>query len=469
VTTDQRLGTPDIFLGGFFTKIRAGASAIRNCADEVYQGLTIPDATFNDAPITRKRILFVCHSAGGIVTRQMLVFHSLDFRDKEVGLLLIASPSAGSKWATRFGALARFYDYKLARELAWNSWSLINLDDGFRNMIDQKQIPSLRGKEAYENRFIAGHKWLPNFSYVVEPESAGRYFGPAQLLPDTDHSTAVKPADFQHPAHRLLVQFYLQLQKDFQGTVPTGPAAVAVAPTAPTSPATQSSSTGQGFAAGATATPAKPQQEEDDPFHEFMESAMLSGSFFVEDPWSTGSSPTVVDFKKKLRDASEPTADLHNREEWEQLIGVWKPIASDPLFDVFHEEWEERPFFLRYLQDGKCALFMAHANLVGGEGVVDHCKEALALLRQVVRALPFDMKGPSVTRLSTEEARIANENFLVTLKYAREWLKSWGYTCNRMTEPPTDPKVAEKMKDSMQQSVQSKLAQLEWILERHPE
>ncbi len=333
VTTDPRLGKPDIFLAGFYTKFNAGPSAIRNCADEVYQGISIPDSKFQDAPINRKRLLFVCHSAGGIVVRQLLVFHFLDLREKEVGLLLIASPSAGSKWATRFGGLARLYDYKLARELAWNSWSLVNLDDGFRNMLDQHQIPKLRGKEAYENRFILGPTWLPNRGYVVEPSSAGRYFGPAQLLPDTDHSTAVKPPNLEHPAHRLLVQFSLQLDRDFKDKDLKKADDTAQVQAAP--PVALSTASAVPTTSPASSGVHKGGPREDDPFHEFMESAMLSGSFFVEDPWVTGSSPAVVDFKKKLRDASEQTADLHNRDEWERLIGLWSPIASDPLFRRF--------------------------------------------------------------------------------------------------------------------------------------
>jgi len=44
---------------------------------------------------------------------------------------------------------------------------------------------------------------------VVEQESAGRYFA-VRTLANTDHFSTVKPDGFDHPAHKLLVEFWLR-------------------------------------------------------------------------------------------------------------------------------------------------------------------------------------------------------------------------------------------------------------------
>jgi hypothetical protein len=128
--------------------------------------------------------------------------------------MLVASPSYGSKLADKMGWLARIYKNRLGQQLQWGSWSLQELDSRFKSLIHDNRIPGLVGVEAYENKFIIRRTFLPNITYVVTEESAGRYFGPPVLLRDTDHFTSVKPDGVNHPSHETLVDFYL---KDFKG------------------------------------------------------------------------------------------------------------------------------------------------------------------------------------------------------------------------------------------------------------
>ena len=72
VTEDARLQHPAVFLGGFYTAVDAGKYDIADCAKELLNGLTVPDAQLHRTPLEQKRIVFICHSTGGIVVRYLL-------------------------------------------------------------------------------------------------------------------------------------------------------------------------------------------------------------------------------------------------------------------------------------------------------------------------------------------------------------------------------------------------------------
>ena len=65
----------------------------------------------------RQTIVFVCHSTGGIVVRYLLSQGSAAFRDKDVGLLLLALPSRGSNYARLIRSIIRRFDHRMDREL----------------------------------------------------------------------------------------------------------------------------------------------------------------------------------------------------------------------------------------------------------------------------------------------------------------------------------------------------------------
>jgi pimeloyl-ACP methyl ester carboxylesterase len=209
VSADPRLQHPAVFLGGFYTAVDAGAYNINDCAKELLNGLMVPDVHLHRTPLEKERIVFICHSTGGIVARYMLTRYADKFREKEVGLVLIASPSYGSKLADTLGGLANFYNNQLGIHLKWGNDVLKNLDDEFKELLDRKTIPRLTGIEACENHFIFHRRFLPDKQFVVERESAGRYFT-VRMLPNTDHFSTVKPSGFDHPAHKLLVEFWLR-------------------------------------------------------------------------------------------------------------------------------------------------------------------------------------------------------------------------------------------------------------------
>lgn len=210
IQDDPRFGDVGIYLGGYYTDVDAKSYEIADCAREIFSALSRKPERSPETPVLdRQRIVFVCHSTGGIVVRYLLERYVEAFESKEVGLVLIASPSYGSRYADRLKLLSRFYKHQLGRQLRWGNWSLRDLDERFKDLVDADRIPGLRGVEAVENHFIFHRKWLPNQKLVVAEESAGRYFGAPVLLRKTDHFSTVKPDSRRHPAYELLVDFWI--------------------------------------------------------------------------------------------------------------------------------------------------------------------------------------------------------------------------------------------------------------------
>jgi Domain of unknown function (DUF4384) len=213
VSRDSRFANYSIFLGGYSTGLNSAELRVNDCADQLYRAMGRPEKPMGSSALERSTIVFVCHSTGGIVVRYMLESRAAEFRDKIVGLVLIASPSYGSYWASTFSWLAQIYNARLAAQLKWANDTLMDLDDRFHRLIQAGGIPRLIGVEAYENHFIVSARLFRNHMLVVSRESAGRYFQPPHLLPNTDHFTCVKPDSEHHPAHELLIDFVARVAR----------------------------------------------------------------------------------------------------------------------------------------------------------------------------------------------------------------------------------------------------------------
>jgi len=218
VKDDPRLQSPSIFLGGYTTALNAGAFSIKHAARMVCEALKRQDRAQHPPPIAKPRIVFVCHSTGGIVVRYMLDRYDEEFENKTIGLLLLASPSYGSVLANKLRLLAKFYNQQLGLQLQWGGESLQELDGRFKDLVNRRRT-TLFGMEAYEHYFVLRRRFnllhwiLPPRRRVVDPLSAGRYFGDPKLLENTDHFTIVKPDGPSHPSHEFLVTF----MSDFLG------------------------------------------------------------------------------------------------------------------------------------------------------------------------------------------------------------------------------------------------------------
>ena len=221
IRSDRRLGEPSIYLAGYYTAMDAGDFPVAQCAREVLDALRRPEVDGSPPVLNSGRLVFICHSTGGIVIRYMLEAYRELFADKAVGLALIASPSLGSGWANLASLAARYYNQRLGLQLRWDNAELEDIHWRFRKLVAQKDalMPGLFGMEAaehtmiYRNRIPGWIRWLlPPRLKVVTTLSAGQYFGEVKILPGTNHFTAVKPDSVNHPAHEFLVNFTIEFR-----------------------------------------------------------------------------------------------------------------------------------------------------------------------------------------------------------------------------------------------------------------
>lgn len=205
---DHRLQNPSIYLGGFFTAKNSGDYGIADCANELFDALQREDTEHRQPPLSKKNIVFICHSLGGIVTRYMLSENFEFFAEKHIGLVLLASPSLGSGLANVASRFVSGYGNAVLKQLKHEAPLLEELDRKFKLLIRTHKIPNLIGAEAYENQPVVQIWPLSKIlGKVVEKNSAGRYFE-SKNMPGTNHSSISKPCSMEHPTHKFLVDFY---------------------------------------------------------------------------------------------------------------------------------------------------------------------------------------------------------------------------------------------------------------------
>ncbi len=216
VLDDDRLGQPSVFLASFFTAIDSGSYGFERAAEDVFADLrqSFPG---RPSPLDKKTILLVAHSLGGIIARQILVAHTDAFQGKRVGLLLVASPSHGSRNASDLAAIVGLTGNRMIEQLQWENADLMALDADFRRLVDEraKRLPGLVGMELMEQWALpivplriallnALYQRL-GFRPVVEEQSAAVYFEDRRPIAASDHLSIARPASINARQHGALL------------------------------------------------------------------------------------------------------------------------------------------------------------------------------------------------------------------------------------------------------------------------
>lgn len=206
VSNDPRLDGASIYLSEYYTSATSGDFDFNQCANEVFTDITSIGKDLQAPPIKNKKIIFVGHSAGGIISRLVVEKNRLYFKEKNLGFFLVASPSIGSNYNLLASICISLCDHALAKELKWKSSILQDLDDRFRDIIDRKEL-NVCGREIFENKIKKSGIVAFFNRKVVEKESARRYFGSGVMIPNSDHSSICKPNDMDHHSHKELCKF----------------------------------------------------------------------------------------------------------------------------------------------------------------------------------------------------------------------------------------------------------------------
>jgi len=192
-----------IYVYTYQTGFTSGLYSLSDVVDDLKERLINLDHVF-----ASNKIIFVCHSMGGIVVRKFLVERVQDLLDRkiEVGLYLVASPSFGSDYANWLEPIAKFAGHAQAQALRFsqdNQW-LNDLDKTFQNLKESGRL-MLLGKELVEDKFVTLRGFLRK--QVVEPFADARYFGESYKVVGADHFSIAKPEDVKAIQHRLLLEF----------------------------------------------------------------------------------------------------------------------------------------------------------------------------------------------------------------------------------------------------------------------
>lgn len=152
LTEDPRTRGVGVYIFEYETGLFSGTYRINDVVDALTNHLRL------DGVLTAKRLVFVCHSMGGIVARRYLVREEQQIlKDKvDVGLFLVASPSLGSEYSTflsHFSSiLFRHAQNDILRKSDMNAW-LLDLDRDFKALLDARRL-TITGKELFEDKFI---------------------------------------------------------------------------------------------------------------------------------------------------------------------------------------------------------------------------------------------------------------------------------------------------------------------------
>ena len=192
-----------IYFYTYATGIFSGTYSLNDVVDDLKERFFTLDKVANS-----RRIVFVCHSMGGIVVRKFLVERVNDLLDRniEIGIFLLASPSLGSSYANWLAPLAKFMGHTQGDALRFaqsNTW-LNGLDKEFQNLKESGRL-KMYGKELVEDKFVVLREFWRR--QVVEPFAGARYFGEPYKVPGSDHFSIAKPKDADADQHRLLVAF----------------------------------------------------------------------------------------------------------------------------------------------------------------------------------------------------------------------------------------------------------------------
>lgn len=173
VASDTDISGHDIFLLGYDSSL---FSSVTDTKDAVLQAFRRLNTQIGGQKkiLDYRTIVFVTHSAGGVVARDILATYSPKFVNKNIGLLLIDSPTNGT-YGGYFGFLSK---NKVMKQMSGAGGYLTKLQMRFEKMIGDHPFASFVGSElwaplgvpVFEDVFVKG--WDIHSPVFVEEESA---------------------------------------------------------------------------------------------------------------------------------------------------------------------------------------------------------------------------------------------------------------------------------------------------------
>ncbi|KAL0366170.1 UNVERIFIED_CONTAM: protein SERAC1 [Sesamum radiatum] len=172
------------------------------------------------AGIGDRPVVFVTHSMGGLVVKQMLYQAKAENKDNfvnnTVGIVFYSCPHFGSKLADmpwRMGLVLR--PAPTIGELRSGSPRLVELNDFIRQLYKKKLIDVLSFCETKVTPIVEGYGGWAFRMEIVPMESAYPGFGELVVLDSTDHVNSCKPLSRADPSYKDTLEFLQKLKSHY--------------------------------------------------------------------------------------------------------------------------------------------------------------------------------------------------------------------------------------------------------------
>ncbi|KAF8377521.1 hypothetical protein HHK36_030903 [Tetracentron sinense] len=172
------------------------------------------------AGIGNRPVVFVTHSMGGLVVKQMLYQAKADNFDNlvsnTIGVVFYSCPHFGSKLADmpwRMGLV--FRPAPTIGELRSGSPRLVELNDYIRHLHKKGMLEVLSFSETKVTPIVEGYGGWAFRMEIVPIESAYPGFGELVVLESTDHINSCKPVSRSDPSYKETVDFLQKLKSHY--------------------------------------------------------------------------------------------------------------------------------------------------------------------------------------------------------------------------------------------------------------
>lgn len=172
--------------------------------------LTLADSLLS-REVSAHRTLFICHSLGGLIVKQMLRRCSesanLDYKDlgrSVVGVAFLGTPHQGASLASTLDLLLRHFLSKQTKQLTHSEEALVDLNEFFRS---KANIQSIEVRSYYETEKTAG-------VLIVDKVTANPgVLGSEPIAVQSNHIQICKPGDQTSPVFRSVCALVRKLLK----------------------------------------------------------------------------------------------------------------------------------------------------------------------------------------------------------------------------------------------------------------
>eukprot|EP00268_Persea_americana_P060039 TRINITY_DN7434_c0_g1_i9.p1 TRINITY_DN7434_c0_g1~~TRINITY_DN7434_c0_g1_i9.p1 ORF type:complete len:188 (-),score=27.08 TRINITY_DN7434_c0_g1_i9:565-1128(-) len=172
------------------------------------------------AGIGNRPVVFVTHSMGGLVVKQMLYEAKREnfneFFNNTIGVVFYSCPHFGSKLADmpwRMGLV--FRPAPSIGELRSGSPRLVELNDFIRHLHNKGLLDVLSFSETQVTPIVEGYGGWALRMEIVPIESAYPGYGELVVLDATDHINSCKPVNRTDPSYTEILSFLQKLKAHY--------------------------------------------------------------------------------------------------------------------------------------------------------------------------------------------------------------------------------------------------------------